>query len=70
MKPTRSVQRNRAIKISSVEMKIQAVGLSKLADYLYKAETSQNMVIIRRASITKKGKAGIDAVLQVEAMDL
>ena len=70
MKPTRSTQKNRAIKISSVEMKIQAVGISKLANYLYLAETSPNMVIIKRASITKKGKTGIDAVLQVEAMDL
>lgn len=70
MKPTRSVQKNRSIKISSVEMKIQSVGISKLADYLFKAETSPNMVVIRRASITKKGKTGIDAVLQVEAMEL
>ena len=69
MKPSRNVQKNRSIKVSSVEMKIQAIGLSKLADYLYKAETSQNMVVIRRASITKKGKTGIDAVLQVEAME-
>ena len=70
MKPSRNVQKNRSIKVSSVEMKIQSIGLSKLADYLYKAETSQNMIIIRRASITKKGKTGIDAVLQVEAMEL
>jgi general secretion pathway protein M len=70
MKPSRNVQKNRSIKVSSVEMKIQAIGLPKLADYLYKAETSQNMIIIRRASLTKKGKTGIDAVLQVEAMEL
>jgi len=70
MKPTRNVQKKRSIKISSVEMKIQAVSLSKLADYIYKAETSQNMVVIRRASLTKKGKSSIDAVLQVEAMEL
>ena len=70
MKPSRNIHKNRSIKISSVEMKIQAIGLSKLADYLYKAETSQNMIIIRRASLTKKGKTGIDAVLQVEAMEL
>ena len=70
MKPSRNVQKNRSIKVSSVEMKIQAIGLSKLADYLYKAETSQNMVIIRRASITKKGKTDVDAVLQVEAVEL
>ena len=70
MKPSHNVQKNRSIKVSSVEMKIQAIGLSKLADYLYKAETSQNMIIIRRASLTKKGKTGIDAVLQIEAMEL
>ena len=70
MKPSRNVQKNRSVKISSVEMKIEAISLSKLADYLYRAETSQNMVIIRRASLTKKGKTGIDAVLQVEAMEL
>ncbi|HIJ55902.1 MAG TPA: hypothetical protein HPQ03_07245 [Deltaproteobacteria bacterium] len=70
MKPSRNVQKNSSIKISSVEMKIQSIGLSKLADYLYKAETSPNMVIIRRASLTKKGTTDIDAVLQVEAMDL
>ena len=70
MKPSRSVQKNRSVKISSVEMKIQAISLSKLADYLYRAETSHNMVIIRRASLTKKGKSGIDAVLQVEAVEL
>ncbi len=72
MKPASAVQKKGQFKISTVEMKIQAVSLSKLADYLYEIETSKNMVTIKRASFVKKGKGKglIDAVLQVETVEI
>ena len=70
MKPSSAVQKNSPFKISMVEMKLQAINLKQLTNYLYGVETSDNMVNIKRASFVKKGKGAIDAVLQVETVTL
>ena len=72
MKPSSSIQKNAPFKISMVEMKLQAISLKQLTDYLYGVETSKNMVTVRRASFVKKGRKqdAIDAVLQVETVDI
>ncbi len=69
MKPSRSTPQN-GLKISVVEMKLQAITLDQLIKYLYGMETSDNMVTLKRASFIKKGKdrPAIDAILQVETI--
>jgi len=72
MKPSTSVQKNSPIKLSKVEMKLQAITLKQLAAYLYRVETSENVVTVKRLSISKTGKQKefIDAVLQVETFEI
>jgi general secretion pathway protein M len=72
MKPTKKVQKNSSYKLSQVEMKLEAVTLEQLTNYLYGVETSQNMVDIKKISISKKDKKQglITAVLQVETVEI
>jgi general secretion pathway protein M len=72
MKPTKKIQRNSPYKLSRVEMKLEAVTLEQLTNYLYSVETSQNMVDIKKISISKKDKKQglITAVLQVETVEI
>ncbi len=71
MKPSTSAEKNSPLKLSTVEMKIQAITMKQLTDYLYRVETSENMVTVKRLSISKTGKQEgfIDAVLQVETYE-
>ena len=54
-------------KESTVEIKIEAVTLQQLVDYLYRIESPDKVVFIKRMLVqgNKKGKGYIDAVLQV-----
>ena len=54
-------------KESLVEMKLEAITLEQLIDYLYKIESPDNVVSIKRISISEnKKKSGyLDAILQV-----
>ena len=72
MKPSTTTQKNSPFKISMVEMKLQAVTLNQLIPYLYMIETSDNIVNIKRLSISKTGKQKdfINAVLQVETFKI
>ena len=72
MKPTKKVQKNSPYKLSLVEMKLEAVTLEQLTNYLYSVETSKNMVDIKKISISKKDKKQglITAVLQVETVEI
>ena len=72
MKPTKKVQKNSPYKLSRVEMKLDAITLEQLTNYLYKIETSKNMVEVKKISISKKDKKQrlINAVLQVETYEL
>ncbi len=71
MKPSTSIQEDGPFKISIVETKLQAITMKQLTAYIYRIETSRNMVRIKRLSITKTGRqAGtIDAVLLVETFE-
>ena len=53
-------------------MKLQSVALPKLTDYLFRVETSKNMVIIKRASFVRTGKekGAINVILQVETFEV
>jgi general secretion pathway protein M len=72
MKPTKTVQKNSPYKISRVEMKLEAITLKQLTNYFYGVETSNNMVDIKKISISKKDKTQglLTAVLQVETIEL
>jgi general secretion pathway protein M len=54
-------------KESLVEMKLEAISLSQLVDYLHKIEAPEKLVMIKRISIKEtKGKSGyLDTILQV-----
>ena len=54
-------------KESTVEMKLEGVTLEQLAGYLYRIESPDNLVNIKRISINenKKEKGYLDAIMQV-----
>ncbi len=72
MKPTKKVEKGSPYKLSRVEMKLDAITLEQLTKYLYRVETSPNMVDIKKISISKKDKKQglITAVLQVETVEI
>ncbi len=72
MKPTTKAQINSPYKISRVEMKLDGITLKQLTTYLHSVETSQNMVDVKRISISKKDKKQglLTAVLQVETAEI
>lgn len=71
MKPTNTVQKNSNYKLSRVEMKLDGVTLEQLTGYLYGIETSTNMVIVKKLSISKKEKNDslVNVILQVETVE-
>jgi len=71
MKPSSTVEEASGIKLSRVEMKLQEININDLVSYLYGIESSDNMVIVKRLSITKagQGNALISAVIQVETIE-
>ena len=72
MKPSKTVQKNSSYRISRVEMKLEAITLEQLTNYLHGVETSINMVDIKKISISKKDKKQglLTAVLQVETVEI
>lgn len=72
MKPSRTPSENENFPyaISKVEIKIQGINTKQLSEYLYKVETSENMIFVQRVSIRKKEKEGIlDVILQAETFE-
>ena len=71
MKPSTSTPVDGGFKMAIVETKLQTITMKQLSDYIYRIETSRNMVRIKKLSITIAGKeAGtIDAVLLVETFE-
>ena len=70
MKPfTKSIE-NSAYKVSSVKIKLSAVYLKELIDFVYLIETSRNAVNITSLSLSKAGKEKIklDAVIEAETL--
>jgi general secretion pathway protein M len=52
-------------------MKLDAVTLEQLTNYLYGIETSKNMVFVKKLSISKKEKDEglVNVILQVETLE-
>jgi general secretion pathway protein M len=72
MKPSTATPKNSPFKISTVEMKLQAITLEQLVAYLYKVETSENAVHIKRISLVKAGKnkSLITAIMEIESFKI
>jgi general secretion pathway protein M len=72
MKPSTAVQKDSPLKTSQVEMKLEAITLKQLTDYLFGIEMSPNRVWVRRMALsrTEKPEGFIDAVLQVETHEM
>lgn len=71
MKPSSTLTKNSPYKVSTVEMKLQAITLQQMTQYLYQVETSANRVTVRRVSISKneKQQGVVDAILQAETFE-
>ncbi len=71
MKPSSVVNEDSGLRFSRVEMKLQGIDMNNLTTFLYRVETSKNMVVVRRLSIIRAGEAKglLTAVLQVEAIE-
>jgi general secretion pathway protein M len=72
MKPSKTDQKDSRYKISRVEMKLDDITLEQLVKYLYGVETSENLVEIKKLSITKKDtkQSLISVVMQVETVEI
>ena len=72
MKPTKTAPKNSKYQLSRVDMKVDSIGLEQLVNYLYEVETSENIVEIKKLTITKKDKKKglISVVMQVEAIEI
>lgn len=71
MKPSSSTSPDPRFKLSTVEMKFQAVTLEQLTQYLFQVETSGKSAQIKRISITQTStqEGYMDVVLQVETLE-
>ena len=71
MKPSSSMDKETQMEISIVEMRLKGIKLSQLMDYLYRVETSPNIVFVRGLSISRDGKSKrtLSAVLHVETIN-
>jgi general secretion pathway protein M len=71
MKPSSSESKDGAYKISEVELKLKAVTLKQLTDYLYGVETNPNALFVKRLTVDKSAKPEgyIDVVMQVETYE-
>jgi general secretion pathway protein M len=71
MKPSKTSLENSPYSMSVVETKLQGITMKQLTAYLYRIETSNNVVRVKGLSVSKTGKqAGtVDAVLMAETLD-
>ena len=72
MKPTTTTQKESDYRISMVEMKLQEITMSQLLAYLHAIETSRDMIVIKRLSITKseQKKNFINSIFQVQTLEI
>jgi general secretion pathway protein M len=72
MKPSTSIQKETKFKITTVELKLQAITMEQLTRYLHGVEHTDNNLHIKRMSISETGKPEgyIDVVMQVETFEI
>jgi len=72
MKPSSTKQKDTPYSLSQVEMKLNGLTMEQITGFLYRIETSHNMIHVRRLSLSKKEeKEGLlDVLLQVETFEI
>ena len=72
MKPSSTKQKDTPYRLSLVEMKLNGITMEQITKFLYRIETSQNMVHVQRLSLNKKEeKEGLlNVILQVETFEV
>jgi len=72
MKPSSTKQKDTPYRLSLVEMKLNGITMEQITRFLYRIETSQNMIHVRRLSLNKKEEkeALLNVILQVETFEV
>jgi len=72
MKPSSTKQKDAPYSLSLVEMKLNGITMEQITRFLYRIETSQNMIHVRRLSLNKKEEKGgqLNVILQVETFEV
>jgi len=72
MKPSSTKQKDAPYSLSVVEMKLNGITMEQITRFLYRIETSQNMIYVRRLSLNKKEdkEALLNVILQVETFEI
>jgi len=72
MKPSSSKQKDTPYSLSLVEMKLNGITMEQITRFLYRIETSPNMIHVRRLSLNKKEKKEglLNVILQVETFEV
>jgi len=72
MKPTSNKLKDSPYTQSLVDMKLNGISMEQMTQFLYRIETSQNMIHIRRLSLSKKEdkKDLLNVILQVETFEV
>ena len=71
MKPSTAKVEGAPYRLITVEVKLQALSLAQLTDFLYRIETSEKALAVRRMAVekTSAGRGFVDVVLQVETVE-
>jgi general secretion pathway protein M len=72
MKPSSNKLKDSAYTQSLVDMKLNGISLEQMSQFIYRIETSQNMIHIKRLSLSKKedDKGLLNVILQVETFEV
>lgn len=72
MKPTTTKQKDSPYRLSMVEMKLREVSMAQLLAYLHGIETSRDMIVIKRLSISKSDRTAksINTIFQVQTLEM
>lgn len=71
MKPSSVKLPDSPYKKSQVEMKLDQITMDQLTRFLHGVETSKNMVVVKRLSVSRKGKTEgtVSVVIQAETLE-
>jgi len=70
MRPTKTEQKNSPLKLSRVEMKLEAVTLEQLTAFLHGVETPEHGLGEQALHTRRDQKEGLlDAILQVDTLE-
>jgi len=72
MKPMNNKLKDSPYTQSLVDMKLNGISMEQMTQFIYRIETSQNMIHIRRLSLSKKedDKGLLNVILQVETFEV